>query len=162
MKKLKTFFLLIIVLLLSSNISFSNDDEPVGEKVEGGILYGTELKNDLTMVSYDNLIPSAIQYDGQEIIVEGKVNEVCQNSGCWFTFGEGKENVRVMTKHEFFIPKDASGKNVKVAGIFKITEISKETAEHYNSESQNPVDPSEITGPQTAFILEATGIVILD
>jgi len=48
MKKLKTFFLLIIVLLLSSNISFSNDDEPVGEKVEGGILYGTELKNDLT------------------------------------------------------------------------------------------------------------------
>ncbi len=76
---------------------------------------------------------------------------------------EGDNTVRIKTLHEFFLPKDIAGKNAVVSGTFKTTELTEEEARHYLEESKNPtMKPEDIKGPQKAYIIEATGITILD
>lgn len=163
MTKLKEFFLVVFLMVFAMSFSVvADDDEPEGTKVDGGMLYGQAIAEDKEAVDYNDLISAAEKYDGMEMVLSGEINDVCQKAGCWFTFGEGENSIRVMTKHEFFIPKNSGGKNASVEGVFKVTEISQEVAEHYNEESTTPVDAEEIKGPQKALIFEATGIVIKD
>ena len=162
MKNLKEFLLVVFLIVFAVSFNAVADDEPEGTKVDGGMLYGQAIAEGKEVVEYVTLVEAKEKYDGMEIILSGEIKDVCQKAGCWFTFGEGKNSIRVMTKHEFFIPKNSGGKTASVEGVFKVTEISQETAEHYNEESTAPVDASEIEGPQKALIFEATGIVIQD
>lgn len=141
----------------------SGSDDPVGTKVDGGMLYGKSSEQPAEALSYSELIGKMEAVNGQAVTVKGKVHEVCQAMGCWMTMTENGMTTRVKTGHEFFLPKDVSGKDAVVTGVFKITEISEADARHYNDESPNPTIKSEdIIGPQKAFQIDATGIVILD
>ena len=137
-------------------------EEPKGIKTEDGMLYGKENDGTLTVMDIKDLMADPSANDGKTIVVKGNIAEVCQKMGCWMTMTEGSNTVRVVTLHEFFLPKDASGKNAVVSGKFIVKEISEEEAKHYNEESKNPKDAGEIKGVQKGFEIEATGIKILN
>lgn len=181
-KSLLKIILFSISLMLAVSVSYSQDDTnagdptdvksdvksevkkdaPVGINMDDGILYGKDYDHSMPVITFAELMSSADQNTGKTVVVKGDVSEVCQTMGCWMTMTDGTNTVRVKTLHEFFLPKDIAGRNVVVAGVFNITEISEEDAKHYNEESKNPKNPEEIKGPQKSFEIEAAGIKILN
>lgn len=178
---IKKSFLLIFAIVITSTVSFSqNDDmkkshenhdpkaveeskEPVGVKTDDGILYGKNNDSKMTITEYADLMKDPVSNNDKVIVVKGNVSEVCQAMGCWMVLSDGTNNTRVKTNHEFLLPKDITGRNAIVYGTFKVTEISEDDAKHYNEETKNPaVKTEDIKGPQKAYELEATGIVILN
>lgn len=178
----KTIFFVLTIFAVSATVSFSQNDnmksgndnmksehesmksdEPVGKQLDGGILYGQEYDQGMTAVSYSEFIASPESSNGKTVLLKGNVSEVCQAMGCWMTMSDGVNSTRVKTGHEFFLPKDIAGRDAVVYGVFKISEISEEDAKHYAEESKDPsVKPEDIKGPQKAFEIDATGILILN
>ncbi|MBK6507815.1 MAG: DUF4920 domain-containing protein [Ignavibacteria bacterium] len=169
-----TFAVMIFAVLISATITFaqeceqkgtntaSGSDDPVGTKVEGGMLYGKAIDPTVKTISYPELIVGMNESNGNIVTVKGTVSEVCQAMGCWMTMSENGATTRVKTLHEFLLPKDVAGREAIVTGKFNITEISEDDARHFNEESLNPKKSEDIVGPQKAYEIEATGIIILD
>lgn len=169
-------FLLAALLLLSgtatvysqecnnaTELKASGSDDPVGTKVDGGMLYGKAIDPTSEVVSYSDFLTKMDEMNGKEVILKGTVADVCQAMGCWMTLSADGKTTRIKTEHEFFLPKDVAGREAIVSGKFMISEISEEDAKHFNDESKNPtVKTEDIKGPQKAFEMSATGIVILD
>lgn len=60
---------------------------------------------------------------------EGRITKVCQTKGCWLILEEDGRWARVMTRHAFFVPKDASGRAV-VFGELSEVAVDEEQARH--------------------------------
>jgi len=176
MKNTLRLFVVVALLILSgtglvrsqecnnaTELKASGSDDPVGTKVDGGMLYGKAIDPTSEVVSYSDFVTKMDEMNGKEIILKGTVADVCQAMGCWMTLSADGKTTRIKTDHEFFLPKDVAGREAIVSGKFMISEISEEDARHFNDESKNPTVKSEdIKGPQKAFEMSATGIVILD
>jgi hypothetical protein len=169
MKNIKNIFFILAAMLVFSTASYaqhgdhdSAGDEPVGKEVAGGTLYGTDIKADIEVISFDDLMSKPADYDGKEVVVMGTVSDVCQKMGCWLTMTSGSNTTRIKTSHEFFVPKGSAGQTAVVQGTFKIKEISEKMARHYNDESKTTtIKTEDIVGPQKGFELDATGIKFL-
>jgi hypothetical protein len=175
MRSTRSFFaMMLLVIFATATLTIAQDcelkgtktasgsDDPVGTKVDGGMLYGKSIDPSVSMVTYSDLVGNMNESNGKILVVIGTVSEVCQAMGCWMTMSENGTTTRVKTLHEFLLPKDVAGREAIVTGKFNITEISEEDARHFNEESSNPKNSNDIVGPQKAFEIEATGIVILD
>ncbi|HAY34068.1 MAG TPA: DUF4920 domain-containing protein [Ignavibacteria bacterium] len=147
------------------NPSVTNEEsseKPAGIKMEDGILYGKDYDPGMTVVEYSTLMSNPSEYAGKTVIVKGKVSDVCQKAGCWIILSDGTNNTRVTTLHTFVVPKDIAGSQAVVIGKFIENELSEEMAKHYNDESVNKKDESEIKGSSKVFEIEADGIKVLN
>ncbi|HRE41264.1 MAG TPA: DUF4920 domain-containing protein [Ignavibacteria bacterium] len=144
---------LLVLLFVALTATFATAQE-------SGSLFGKNINESAQVVSLSDLFTNAETYNGKEIVVTGEITDVCQKAGCWVTFTDGENIIRVRTDHNFFVPKDASNVSAKVNGVFVIKEISEDKAKHYNDESINKKDPSTIVGPQKVYEITATGIYI--
>lgn len=179
---MKTISIFIFAILLMSSVSYSQNDEkvqkdpsmnmenskeeksmePVGVKTSAGMLYGNAIDESVKQLSFGDLLANAENVNNSVVTVRGVVAEVCQAMGCWMVMTDGSTSVRATTGHNFFLPKDISGKEVLITGTFKMTEISEDDAKHYNEESSNPKNEAEIVGPQKVMEIDATGIEVLE
>lgn len=94
------------------------------------------------------------QFSGHTVRTEGVVTAVCQARGCWMQIGDADQRVHVrMHGHSFFIPRNASGRRVRVQG----------TVEGGNPNGHCEQEAAEATGQQAAARLEldATGVELL-
>ena len=58
---------------------------------------------------------------GQIVRLEGTVEAVCRNRGCWLTLREGDKSVHVTFEgYSFFVPKDSAGKKIALEGKVKV------------------------------------------
>ena len=175
----KNFTLLLIAILMTSSVIYSQNDqnmdhkmdnskgtvtdEPVGIKMSDGILYGKDYSTDMAIIEFADVIKGASDNNGKVVLIKGNVAEVCQAMGCWMTMSDGTIKARVKTGHEFLLPKDVAGRDAIVIGTFKITEISEDDARHYNEETKNPIVKTEdIIGIQKVYEIDAIGIKILN
>lgn len=54
---------------------------------------------------------------GQLVRLEGTVEAVCRNRGCWLTLREGDRSVHVTFEgYSFFVPKDSASRKVVLEG----------------------------------------------
>ncbi len=170
---LKSILICAAALLISSGISYSQEqghDENAdvkGKQVEGGTLYGDDFNADPTAetlrVNIARLLENPQSYEGKIIRTDGNVAEVCQTMGCWAIISDGINEIRLVTQHKFFLPKDCAQSSVTVEGIFKVKEITEEQAKHYNDEAKNPkVKTEDIKGPQKVFMIEASGVLVAE
>ncbi|MDW8480051.1 MAG: DUF4920 domain-containing protein [Xanthomonadales bacterium] len=63
----------------------------------------------------------------------GRIARVCQTKGCWMVLEEDGRWARVMTRHRFFLPKDAAGTAV-VFGELAEVEVDPKQARHLAEE----------------------------
>ena len=118
---------------------------------------------DAKAVVLKDVIADVDKYSGKAVKVEGKVEGVCQERGCWLVVRDGKSEMRVTFKdYSFFVPKDSAGKRVTLEGLVVKKTISEDHAKHYAEESGGKVDPSTIKGPQDVITMVATGVSIQD
>lgn len=99
----------------------------------------------------------------KDVVVKGELSEVCQKMGCWVRLkNDGGEDIFVKFRdHEFFVPKNATGREAIIAGNITRDVTPVDELKHYAEdagESQETIDA--ITEPKEELQFDAAGIVI--
>ncbi|WP_396217906.1 DUF4920 domain-containing protein [Flavobacterium sp.] len=101
--------------------------------------------------------------DTLSIKVSSKINEICQNKGCWMTLDLGNnETAFVKFKdYGFFVPMNAQKRNTIIEGKAFIEETSVAELKHYaEDEGKSEKEIAEITAPKTEYKFLANGVLI--
>jgi hypothetical protein len=98
-------------------------------------------------------------YD-QTLLVEARVEAVCQTKGCWMKLRDGASEALVRWEAgcggQYAFPKDAVGKRVIVQGSYYPKEISPADAEHLREEAGGAV-----AFPERTHELNASAVLIV-
>ncbi len=151
-------YALLIPLLLGATPATAGEGKVYGKKVT--------LK-EVTPVA--DILGNPEKYDGKQVLVEGKVGDVCKKMGCWMMLtGEGKgESIRVKVKDgEIVFPQDARGRMARAQGVVSVRTMTKEQlitqGEHMAEEQGITFDPATVTGPKKVVQINGEGAVISD
>lgn len=93
----------------------------------------------------------------------GKVDEVCQNKGCWMKINlEDGDQVMVKFKdYGFFMPKDIAGRDVVLNGKAFINEVPVDEQRHYAEDAGKSAEEiAAITEPKVTYSFEADGVLL--
>ncbi|MBK6436768.1 MAG: DUF4920 domain-containing protein [Rhodanobacteraceae bacterium] len=137
------FALLALLALFAVEMATADESKPVPAataNVAGGWgeVITADAKADALGTSLAALSEDNASIDG---VFSGRVGKVCQKQGCWLQLLDGEQMARVMTNHEFTVPKDLSG-NAVVSGKLERVEISEKEARHMAKDSGKPFDPA--------------------
>jgi hypothetical protein len=94
--------------------------------------------------------------DGVPGKYHGRIGQVCQTRGCWLVLEQDGHWARVMTRHKFFLPKDASG-TATVFGVLEEVEVEEAQAQHLAEDYGGDAEPV-----YREFRIVATSIAIQD
>ena len=101
--------------------------------------------------------------DTLSIKVSSKINEICQNKGCWMTLDLGNnETAFVKFKdYGFFVPMNAQKRNTIIEGKAFVEETSVAELKHYaEDEGKSEKEIAEITAPKIEYKFLAHGVLI--
>jgi len=136
----------------------SSSDDP--EAVDGWQSFGAGV-SDAPVLQLSELMAAPDAHDGDTLVLEATVLDVCPKKGCWMTFDTGASEMRVTFKdYGFFVPKDIAGRTVRVEGVFEETEIPLEEARHYLEDAGRHAEAAALVGPQKGFTFVATGVLL--
>jgi hypothetical protein len=99
----------------------------------------------------------------KEMKIVGTIEEVCQKKGCWMKLDLGNgEKMRITFKdYAFFVPKDASGREVVLDGLAMIEETSLESLRHYAEDAgKSKAEIEAITEGTKELVFEARGVIL--
>lgn len=110
------------------------------------------------MVALTDVMANPQNFTGKKVIVEGVIERSCTEMGCWMEIAPaaGGDTLRAETKHKFFIPLQAAGMKIKAEGEFSIKTLSKEDADHLESEGGKVKRNADGTATEISFV--ATGV----
>lgn len=90
---------------------------------------------------------------GKLVRLEGTIDAVCKNKGCWLELKQGPRSVHVTFEgYSFFVPKDSRGKACVLEGRVLVKEPSPAEVEHKASEGA--------ARAEQRVSIEATGVEI--
>ena len=92
------------------------------------------------------------------------IKEVCSKKGCWMTLPAGNNDETIMVRFKdygFFMPLDAAGKEVIVAGKAFVKQVSVADLKHYAEDAgKSSEEIANITEPAMEFAFEANGVLL--
>lgn len=105
------------------------------------------------------LVADAEAMNGQNVLVETEVVQVCQKKGCFFIARDGEATARITFRdYGFFVPTDSVGKQVVLAGTFERRAITAEQAAHYAEDlGEAPAEAME-DGFEFAIVADAVRV----
>lgn len=107
----------------------------------------------LPPVSLDDVL--AKPEGGQVVRLEGTIEKVCRNKGCWLELKQGRSAVHVTFEgYSFFVPKDSTGRKVTLEGRVLVKPREKSDIAHLEGEGA--------TKAGARVSIEATGVEIRD
>jgi len=90
---------------------------------------------------------------GKTVRLEGTIEAVCKNKGCWLELKQGPRSVHVTFEgYSFFVPKDSMGKACVLEGKVLVKQASADEIEHKASEGARQAAQK--------VSIEATGVEI--
>lgn len=150
--------------LVASQLAWSGDGEKVirlSEPVEASEThetFGAAMPAALEPVALSALLADPESYANQSVVVAARVAKVCQKKGCFFIARDGSATVRVSFRdYSFFVPTDISGREVLLVGELERVELSKEQAEHLESDLGS-ADTGLTPGPQFEIVASAVRV----
>lgn len=91
---------------------------------------------------------------GQQVRLEGTIEKVCQNKGCWLELKQQASSVHVTFEgYGFFVPKDSMGKPVVLEGKVVVKQPTPEDVAHLKAEGAGQSVAAKVS-------IEATGVEI--
>jgi hypothetical protein len=83
--------------------------------------------------------------NGQRVRLEGRIEKVCQQKGCWLRFTDGERSVLVTFEgYSFFVPKGSAGQDVALEGRVKVKPRPPGEAKHLESEGAGNVSAERV------------------
>ncbi|MCG8373604.1 MAG: DUF4920 domain-containing protein [Balneolales bacterium] len=161
MKNLQLFlflFLLVSGVHVSAQESVVRLSEPVWQSDDYELFGNIEDKSKL---SSPIVLTEAIKagQDSVQAAFTLSISQVCEKKGCFFVAKEEEVEARITFKdYGFFIPTDATGKEVVIYGTFSKKILTEEQAKHYAEDAG--LNPDTITGEQTEYSIVATSAMI--
>ena len=109
----------------------------------------------------EQALEDGVKVKGIKTKIEGKIVDMCQMSGCWFTFvNKDGQIFQVNMREHKETSKEWAGKTVVAEGIAYAEEISIEELRHQaKQEGASREDLSKIKNPQTNYFLLADGAI---
>lgn len=101
---------------------------------------------------------------GENIIMEGKVLEVCPKKGCWVKLEFPNKAVATvkMKGYGFFVPVSLEGKKVRIEGKAEVATTSVAELKHFAEDAKKPqAEIDAITQPQKELKILASGIEVI-
>jgi Domain of unknown function (DUF4920) len=91
---------------------------------------------------------------GKQVRLEGTIEKVCEQKGCWLELKQGAQSVHVtFAGYSFFVPKDSAGQPVVLEGRVVVKEPKPADVEHKQAEGAGPSAAAKVW-------VEATGVQI--
>ena len=164
--------LVLLLSLMVSIVTFSQEAEakkvgPPEGKAMVGEVYGAGVsakaeKSAMTTKKLDQKLKKSAKVEN--VAVKGKVVEVCDKKGCWFTV-ETDNNEKFFVKmkdYAFFVPTALKGKNVILEGNAETKVISVDEQKHYAEDAKkSQAEIDAITKPQEEIRFLASGIKVV-
>ena len=92
--------------------------------------------------------------NGRTVRLEGTIERVCENKGCWLELKQEASSVHVtFENYGFFVPKDSMGKPVVLEGRVVVKQPTPEDVAHLKAEGGSEAVTSQVS-------IEATGVEI--
>jgi hypothetical protein len=114
------------------------------------------LKNPMTLEAAIGALDSAA---AAEVLVESKVDKVCEMKGCWLGLKSDTGRLHVTFRNEaFFVPSSLIGKTVRVEGRLSKTLLTLEQTRE--AVKAGGGDPASVSEPRTYYELVATGLEV--
>ena len=161
-----------IVLLLSFAIAACNsakNDTNKENKIEENTTYSS-FGDSLSTLDYLSFNDALLNYkalkigDTINLKFNANIKDVCAKKGCWMTLPAGNDDETIMVRFKdygFFMPLDAAGKEVIVAGKAFVNEVSVADLKHYAEDAgKSPEEIADITEPAMEFAFEANGVLL--
>ncbi|WP_396149651.1 DUF4920 domain-containing protein [Flavobacterium sp.] len=101
--------------------------------------------------------------DTLAVKVASKINEICQNKGCWMTLDLGNEETAFVKfkDYGFFVPMNAQKRETIIEGKAFVEETSVAELKHYaEDEGKTPEEIAKIIAPKTEYKFLAHGVLI--
>ena len=116
------------------------------------------------------LLEAPAEFVGERVQVEGIVQEVCTQRGCWMDIAVDNLSEKIQVKVEddvIVFPISAKGKKARVEGIvqvFELTEQQVESAAKHRAEDQGETfDPESIEkSASTVYRIQGLGAIIAE
>jgi len=109
------------------------------------------------------------EFLGERVLIQGKVEAVCENMGCWMDIAAEGENEVIQVKVDdgvIVFPVSAKGKRARVEGLVEKLELTYEealeAAKHRAEEQGEEFDPDSVTGPVTTYRIRGIGAIIAE
>ena len=151
-------YALLLPLMLGAAIATAGEGKMYGKKVT---------VKEVTAIA--DILANPEKFEGKQVLVEGKVGDVCRKMGCWMMLsGEAKDvTIRIKVKDgEIVFPQDARGKMARAQGVVSVRSMTKEQliaqGEHMAEEQGIKFDPATVTGPKKVVQINGEGAVISD
>jgi hypothetical protein len=154
------FILTLFLLVISCNKKETKVSDKLvftsfGEKItdENAITKDVLLKKYKTLKLGDTI----------QVKVASKINEICQNKGCWMTLDLGNEETAFVKfkDYGFFVPMNAQKRETIIEGKAFVEETSVAELKHYaEDEGKTSEDIAKITVPKTEYKFLAHGVLI--
>lgn len=127
--------------------------------VDGWDVYGADIRADQDALGVDELLADPAAHDGQRLLLTGTIDEACPVKGCWMTFTDGEQSLRVkFLDYGFFVPLDSAGRTARMEGTFSIREVPLAEARHYLEDAGRHDEAAALTGPQQGYEFVAHGV----
>ena len=129
------------------------------------VSFGDKISNEEVVTLKEMLLKFEDMIVGDTIHVKfaSEIKEVCAAKGCWMKLplAEEKEAMVRFKDYSFFMPLDAKGKDVIVAGKAFVTVTSVEELRHYAEDAGKSVaEIAKITSVKKEFAFEASGVLL--
>lgn len=154
-------FLYILIALLT----LACKPEAVPTEVADGKLYFGEKIDDNNATGISESVIGFGKGEQRTVKIKGTIESVCQAKGCWMNIvDDSDESVFIKFKdYAFFVPLDATGKEVVVSGVLSNTVTSVEDLRHYAQDGGASVaEIAAITEQKMELKLMADGVIIYE
>lgn len=138
-------FALTLVVLAVASAAFAGDV----------VKRGAPIAADAKTVSLATVLENPDPYTKDAVVVEGVIQAACERKGCWMQIAPkaGEAGVRVTFKdYGFFIPLDAKGMQARAEGVAVVKTLSKEEADHLESEGAKLARSADGTAKEVSFV----------
>ncbi len=117
------------------------------------------------VISLGELFGAMAQRDSLvDVVVRGRVAEVCQKKGCWMTLVAQQDAQEMMVRfldYGFFVPKDIAGRTVIIKGSAFREEIPVDELRHYAEDAgKSKEEIEQITEPEVQIRFVASGVLL--
>jgi hypothetical protein len=159
-------FAICLVLFLAIGCGKSQEDTQANLISEQPKEYGQKIGlTETTRIS--TILASPKNYEGERVLVQGEILEVCPRKGCWLEIASDKpgEKIRIKVQDDVIVfPLEAKGKVALVEGEVEELELTKEQAiswyGHLAEEKGESFDSTSVTGPIKIYQIRGIGAKI--